>query len=174
MKEPLNRMSATRLAQMIAAGDVTSEVVTRSFVDAIHDRNGSIQAFAWFEADRAMETARELDRLMANERRRGPLHGIPVAVKDNIDTADMPTGYGSPIFATHKPNVDAACVGLLKDAGGFVIGKTVTAELANFTPGRRATRTIRRTRPAARPAAAPRRSLRTSRRSRSARRPRDR
>lgn len=135
MREPLNRLSATRLAQMIAAGDVTSEVVTRSFIDAIHDRNASIEAFAWFEADRALETARELDRLIANDRRRGPLHGVPVAIKDNIDTADMPTGYGSPIFATHKPNIDAACVGLLKDAGGFVIGKTVTAELANFTPG---------------------------------------
>lgn len=135
MREPLNRLSASRLAQMIAAGDVTSEVVTRSFIDAIHDRNAAIEAFAWFEADRALETARELDRLIANDRRRGPLHGVPVAVKDNIDTADMPTGYGSAIYATHKPNVDAACVGLLKHAGAFIIGKTVTAELANFTPG---------------------------------------
>ena len=135
MREPLNRLSATRLAQLIASGDVTSEGVTRSFIDAIHERNASIEAFAWFEADRAIEIARELDRLLANDRRRGPLHGIPVAVKDNIDTAEMPTGYGSPIFATHRPNVDAACVGLIKDAGGFVLGKTVTAELANFTPG---------------------------------------
>ncbi|MCS6945972.1 MAG: amidase, partial [Sutterellaceae bacterium] len=63
------------------------------------------------------------------------LHGLPVAVKDNIDTADMPTAYGSPIYDGHRPSIDAACVSLLKDAGCFVLGKTVTAELANFTPG---------------------------------------
>ena len=66
--------------------------------------------------------------------RRGPLHGLPVAVKDNIDTADMPTGYGSPIYDGHRPGVDAACVAQLKAAGAFMLGKTVAAELANFTP----------------------------------------
>ncbi len=135
MREPLHRLSATRLAQMIAAGEVTSEVVTRSFIDAIHARERQVQAFVWFDADRAIAIARELDRLQANGARRGPLHGVPVAIKDMIDTADMPTTYGSPIYASHRPPADAAAVALLVNAGAFVLGKTVTAELATFTPG---------------------------------------
>ena len=66
----------------------------------------------------------------------GPLHGLPVGVKDIIDTADMPTGYGSPIWRGHRPVRDAACVALVREAGGVVLGKTVTTELAYFTPGR--------------------------------------
>lgn len=135
MKVPLHRLPAARLARMIADGEVTSEVVTRSFIDAIHAREHEVQAFAWFDVDRALGIARELDRLQANAARRGPLHGIPIAVKDLIDTADMPTGYGSPIYASHRPPADAAAVALLVNAGAFVLGKTVTAELANFSPG---------------------------------------
>ena len=131
MREPLYRLSAVRLAQMIAQGEASSEVVTRSFVDAIRGREKEIQAFAWFDADRAIAVARELHLVS----RRGPLHGLPVAIKDNIDTADMPTGYGSIIYEGHRPHCDAACVGLLKNAGAFVLGKMVSAELANFTPG---------------------------------------
>jgi amidase len=136
MREPLHRLPAAKLAQMIAEGQASSEVVTRSFLDAIAERERTIQAFAWFDADRAIAAARELHLVQ----RRGPLHGLPVAVKDNIDTADMPTAYGSPIYESHRPSIDAACVSLLKDAGCFVLGKTVTAELANphnteHTPG---------------------------------------
>ena len=65
----------------------------------------------------------------------GPLHGLPVAVKDNIDTADIPSEYGSAIYAGHVPHADAASVAALRSAGGYVLGKTVSAELANFTPG---------------------------------------
>jgi amidase len=135
MKIPLHRLSATRLAKMIAVGEATSEVVTRSFIDAIHAQERQVQAFAWFDADRALGIARELDRLQANGSRRGLLHGVPVAIKDLIDTADMPTGYGSPIYAAHCPPADAAVVALLGNAGAFALGKTVTAELAAFTPG---------------------------------------
>ncbi len=135
MKLPLHRLSAARLARMIADGEATSEIVTRSFIDAIHAREREVQAFVWFDADRALSIARELDRLQANGARRGLLHGIPVAIKDLIDTADMPTGYGSPIYASHRPPADAAVVALLANAGAFGLGKTVTAELATFTPG---------------------------------------
>jgi amidase len=70
------------------------------------------------------------------EPRRSPLHGIPVAVKDIIDTAGMPTAYGSPIYEGHRPRADAACVALLKQAGAVIMGKTVTAEFAMSHPGR--------------------------------------
>lgn len=135
MREPLYRRPAHELARQIASGEATSEVVTRSFADAIREREHQLHAFAWFDEPRALSVARELDRLLDNDRRRGPLHGVPIAIKDNIDTADLPTGYGSTIYASHRPPADAACVSLLLDAGAFVLGKTVCTELANFTPG---------------------------------------
>ncbi len=84
--------------------------------------------------DRALAEARGRDR----EAPRGPLHGVLIAVKDLIDTFDMPTAYGSPIYHGHRPAADAACVALARAAGGIVLGKTVTTEFATFTPGRTA------------------------------------
>jgi amidase len=131
MRTPLNRLSATRLARMIAGHEVTCEAVTHSFIDAVKQREPDIRAFAWFDPQRALATARELD--IGDWR--GPLHGLPVAVKDNLDTADIPSEYGSAIYAGHVPSADAAAVAALRSAGGYVFAKTVSAELANFTPG---------------------------------------
>jgi hypothetical protein len=131
VKEPLHRLSAAKLAQMISIGEASPETVTRSFIDAIREREPEVQAFAWFDADHALATARMLHLVS----RRGPLHGVPFAVKDNIDTQEMPTAYGSSIYEGHRPDIDAICVAQLKGAGAFVLGKTVSAELANFTPG---------------------------------------
>jgi amidase len=130
MQVPLHRRSAVELARMIAEGEASPETVTRSFIDAMHAREAEVQAFAWFDADHALGTARALH----GAARRGPLHGLPFAVKDNIDTADAPTTYGSVIYEGHRPPTDAACVALLKDAGGVMFGKTALAEFANFTP----------------------------------------
>src|ERR687896_260505 len=66
----------------------------------------------------------------------GPLQGVPVGMKDIIDTHDMPTEYGSPIYKGHRPVNDAACVALTRKAGGVVMGKTVTTEFANRFPGK--------------------------------------
>ena len=119
MRRPLNRLPATQLARMIAAHDVTCEAVTHSFIDAIHDGEREVRAFAWFDADRAIATAREFDRLEW----RGTLHGLPAAIKDNIDTADIPSHYGSTIFLGHVPQADAASVAALRAAGAFVLGQ---------------------------------------------------
>jgi amidase len=67
---------------------------------------------------------------------RGLLHGIPVGVKDIMDTADMPTAYGSPIYFGHQPAADASCVALIRAAGGLILGKTVTTEFAVLHPGK--------------------------------------
>ena len=131
MKTPLNRLPAAQLARMIAAHEVSCEAVTHSFVDAVREREREVRAFAWFVASRALEAAREFDRVEW----RGALHGLPVAVKDNIDTADIPSEYGSAVFIGHVPLADSACIAALRSAGAYVFGKTVTAELANFTPG---------------------------------------
>ena len=131
MRPPLNRLPAAQLLRMIAAREVTCEMVTHSFVDAVEQREGEVHALAWFEAERALNTARAFD-LGAKS---GPLRGLPVAVKDVIDTAGVATERGSPIYAGRVPNADAACIALMKASGSYVFGKTVTAELANFTPG---------------------------------------
>lgn len=130
MKEPLHRLPAARLAQMIALGEASPETVTRSFIDAIAEREAELQTFAWFDADHALAAARALHLVS----RRGLLHGLPFAVKDNIDTRDMPTAYGSPIYAGHRPGIDAVCVAQLRSAGAFPLAKTALAELANTTP----------------------------------------
>src|SRR6266513_3117798 len=82
----------------------------------------------------ALAGARRLDA----EPPRGPLHGLPIAVKDLIDTVDMPTAYGSAIYRGHRPTADASCVALARAAGAIVLGKTVTTEFAAFTPGKTA------------------------------------
>lgn len=131
MKLPLNRLSAAQLARMIAAREVSCEAVTHSFLDAIGQREDEVRAFAWIDRDRALAVARNFDHAPG----RGALYGLPVAIKDVIDTAGINTEYGSPIYAGHVPRADAACVAAIRAAGGYVLGKTVTAELANFAPG---------------------------------------
>ena len=131
MRPPLNRLPAAQLLHMLASREVTCEMVTHSFVDAIEQREADVHAFAWFKAERALNIARGFDK----SAKTGPLLGLPVAVKDVIDTDGIATEHGSPIYAGRVPHADAACVALLRAAGGYVYGKTVTAELANFAPG---------------------------------------
>ncbi len=131
MRPPLNRLSAAQLVRMIASREVTCETVTHSFVDAIGQRESEVRAFVWIDAERALSAARGFDV----NAKFGLLAGLPVAVKDVIDTAGIATEYGSPIYAAHVPGADAACVAAVHAAGGYVLGKTVTAEFANFTPG---------------------------------------
>ncbi|MEP6608520.1 MAG: amidase [Burkholderiaceae bacterium] len=131
MTPPLNRFSATQLARLLAAREITHEAVTHSFLDAVAQRESEVRAFAWIDPARALKIARKFDGVAA----RGALAGLPIAVKDVIDTAGIPTEYGSPIYAGRVPHADAACVAALHLAGGYVLGKTVSAELANFAPG---------------------------------------
>jgi len=131
MRPPLNRLSAAQLVRMIASREVTCEAVTHSFVDAVGQRENEVRAFAWIDAQRALNAARDFDV----GAKFGLLAGLPVAVKDVIDTAGIATEYGSPIYVGRVPGADAASVAAVRAAGGYVFGKTVTAELANFTPG---------------------------------------
>src|SRR5215208_5550099 len=97
-------------------------------------REPVVGAWHYLDRDAALAAARRCDASAPS----GPLHGIPIAVKDLIDTADMPTGYGSAIYGGHLPGADAACVALARAAGAIVMGKTVTTEFACFTPGKTA------------------------------------
>ena len=95
-----------------------------------------MQAFAHLDPEHALAQARALDRHKANGGRIGPLHGIPVGIKDIFDTADYPTECGSPVLAGRRPDADAAVVRKLREAGAVIIGKTVTTEFAYFHPGK--------------------------------------
>jgi Asp-tRNA(Asn)/Glu-tRNA(Gln) amidotransferase A subunit family amidase len=111
---------------------MTIESAIRASLARIDARERELGAWAFLARDAALARARELDRSAPQ----GPLHGLAAGVKDVIDTADMPTEYGSPIYAGHRPRADAACVLRLKQAGAIVLGKTVTAEFAFMHPGR--------------------------------------
>jgi Asp-tRNA(Asn)/Glu-tRNA(Gln) amidotransferase A subunit family amidase len=99
-------------------------------------RDEDIHAWAALDEARALALADACDRHRANGDELGSLHGAPVGVKDIIDTASLPTALGSPVFAGRRPERDAAVVERLERAGAFVLGKTVTTELAYMHPGR--------------------------------------
>ncbi len=127
-----NELTAGAAAARIAAGTLTSEALVKACLARIEAREPAVGAWEHLDPDAAIRQAVALDR----GPRRGPLHGVPVAVKDIFDTADMPTGYGSPIYAGGRPAWDAACVALLRAAGAVLLGKTVTTEFALFAPGK--------------------------------------
>ena len=127
----LNRLSATAAARKLAAGEITAEALLADCLARIAEREPDVRAWTFLDPDAAMRRARALDSQGAA----GLLHGLPIAVKDLFDTFDMPSSYGSPIYADHRPAWDAACVAVARAAGAIVVGKTVTTEFATFHPG---------------------------------------
>src|SRR6266478_7637793 len=130
----LRSLSAREAARQIAERRISAEELAAAYIERIEAREAVVGAWQYFDRDAALAAARQRDA----EPPRGPLHGIPIAVKDLIDTADMPTGYGSPIYEGHRPAADAACVALARAAGAVALGKTVTTEFACFTAGKTA------------------------------------
>jgi len=131
--DPLS-LTARAAAREIAAGRLKATAYTEACLERIAAREPVVGAWQYLDPQQALEAARRCDANPPS----GPLHGIPIAVKDLIDTSDMPTGYGSPIYHNHRPAADAACVALARAAGAVVLGKTVTTEFAAFTPGKTA------------------------------------
>ena len=131
--EALCRLGAAEAARRIAAGDLTSEALVAACLERIAAREETVRAWAHLDPAAALAQARDRDAARAP---RGPLHGVPVGVKDIVDTADLPTECGTQVHAGRRPPRDAACVARLRAAGAVVLGKTVTTELAYFSPGR--------------------------------------
>ena len=127
-------LNAWEAAEAIAAGTLTSETLVRDCLQRIEERDPEIAAWTHLDPQRALAQARARDRVSSSR----PLHGVPVGIKDIIDTADMPTTYGSPIYADHQTAWDAACVALLRQAGAVIMGKTVSTEFAMYEPGKTA------------------------------------
>jgi Asp-tRNA(Asn)/Glu-tRNA(Gln) amidotransferase A subunit family amidase len=118
-------LTATEALAAIRAGRLTATDYREACLERIAAREGTIRAFAWLDPA-AVRRATPSD---------GPLAGMPIGVKDVIDTADMPSQYGSPAWAGHRPRADAACVAAARAAGAVVMGKTVTTEFATRHPG---------------------------------------
>ncbi len=127
-----HEMDAVTLARKLSQRELSAETLLASCLERIDAREPQVQAWSHIARDAALERARELDRGPV----RGLLHGLPIGVKDLFDTADMPTTYGSPIYAGHRPAADAAPVALCREQGGVMVGKTVTTEFATFNPGK--------------------------------------
>ncbi len=127
----LNLLSATEAAARIAAGDITSEALVADCLARIEARDGALRAWAFVDPELALAEARSRDAAVAPL---GPLHGVPVGIKDVLDTKDMPTEYGSEIYRGYRPAADSACVAALRRAGAVLIGKTTTTQFASPIP----------------------------------------
>jgi Asp-tRNA(Asn)/Glu-tRNA(Gln) amidotransferase A subunit family amidase len=127
----LNTLSATEIVSRTTSGAVRCEDVARACLDRIDTREPVVKAWSFLDADLVLREAKALDACTT----RGPLHGVPVGVKDVIETCDMPTEMGSPIYRGYQTRSDASCVALLRAAGALIFGKTVTCEFAGVTAG---------------------------------------
>ncbi|MCS0496567.1 amidase [Ancylobacter sp. MQZ15Z-1] len=128
--EALNALSAMEMVRGISGGRFTAEAVMRACLERVAAREPEVKAWAALDAEKALAAARLADRTPA----RGLLHGVPFGVKDVIETGELPTAMGSPLYEGYRPRVDAACVALARAAGALVLGKTITAEFAGSAP----------------------------------------
>ena len=130
------QMSALRAAEAIRGGELTSEELVGACLARIEECEEQIGAWEHLDEEFAIRQAREADLAKGEGKALGPFHGVPVGIKDIIDTAELPTENGSPLHAGRRPTEDAALVSLLKNAGAVIMGKTVTTEFAVYHPGK--------------------------------------
>jgi len=132
----LFELSATEAARGIQEGRFSSVELVDACLQRISDTDSAIGAWAFLDPDLARSQAKAMDELRQHGKPTGPLHGVPVGIKDIFDTADMPTAYGSPIFEKRQPTEDSTVVSRLREAGAVILGKTVTTEFAFLAPAR--------------------------------------
>ncbi|MEA3193609.1 MAG: hypothetical protein QOD26_1942 [Betaproteobacteria bacterium] len=130
------QLSATEAAQRIGEGVLTSEELVGACLERIRQVEPTVQAWTFLDEDLALAQARAADQHKRSGQAIGDLHGVPVGLKDIIDTADMPTENGCALHKGRAPRNDAAVVAMLRAAGAIVLGKTVTTECAYFSPGK--------------------------------------
>jgi len=132
LDESLTRLSANEAARAIAQGEITSRELVAACLERIEAREEVVGAWQFLDKELALAQAQRCDESPGM----GPLRGVPVGIKDIIQTSDMPTCYGSSIYANNRTSVDAECVKRLRAAGAVILGKTVTTEFAVFAPGK--------------------------------------
>jgi Asp-tRNA(Asn)/Glu-tRNA(Gln) amidotransferase A subunit family amidase len=128
--------SLIEAAEHVREGRATATELVRDCLARIEEREPEVQAFAFLDRDHALAQAQALDLQRAQGKALGPLHGVPVGIKDVFDTSDYPTELGSPLWVGRMPRRDSAVVARLRAAGAVILGKTVTTEYACFHPGK--------------------------------------
>jgi Asp-tRNA(Asn)/Glu-tRNA(Gln) amidotransferase A subunit family amidase len=131
MSEP-HELTATEGLRAMDAGKLTAEAWVASCLERIGNRDQTVLAWEYLDRDGALARARALDKAGGG----GIAAGVPFGAKDIIDTADMPTAYGTPIHQGHRPGRDAGCVAITRAAGAILLGKTVTTEFGHRYPGK--------------------------------------
>ncbi len=126
---------ARDLARAMRSGELRATAIVEAFLQRIVEREPTVKAWAWLDPEQALRAAASADALFDSGSPLAALHGLPVGVKDIIDTFDMPTEFGTPIHKGRRPAKDAVLVARLRQVGAIVLGKTVTAELAVYSPG---------------------------------------
>ncbi len=134
-KSPIE-LTAVEAAAAIRDGNLSSEQLVEACIARIDEVDDKVEAWAYLDRDHALKQAKEADLAVAEGKPTGPLHGVPVGIKDIFDTHDMPTEDGTVLHAGEQPLRDAAAVALLRQAGAVIMGKTVTTELAVYAPGK--------------------------------------
>ena len=129
-------LSARDAAQQIRDGKLTSEELVGACLERCREREPQVQAWTFLDEEHALAQARAADELRRSGQAAGPLCGVPVGIKDIIDTGDMPTENGTVLHQGRAPRNDAAVVAMLRAAGAVILGKTVTTECAYFHPGK--------------------------------------
>jgi Asp-tRNA(Asn)/Glu-tRNA(Gln) amidotransferase A subunit family amidase len=132
----LSALSLADAAAGIRDGQITSTELVEACLARIEEVDGKVQAWAFLDRDHALAQARAADDHRRHGKPTGPLHGVPLGVKDILDTGDYPTEFGSPLWSGRTPRQDAAAVARLRAAGAVVMGKTVTTEYAYYNPGK--------------------------------------
>lgn len=132
----LNWLAATDVARAIREGAITAEQLVEACLARIREAEPQVQAWHYLDDKHALAQARSLDEHRREGKPLGPLHGVPVGIKDIMDTSDMPTEDGTVLHAGRTPARDAVVVAKLRAAGAVILGKTVTTECAYFHPGK--------------------------------------
>src|SRR5215468_11843976 len=130
------RLTAAEAARRIREGEISSVDLVGACLERIREIEPEVQAWTYLDPDYAMTQAKAADEWRLSDRPFGALHGVPIGLKDIIDTADMPTENGSVLHAGRTPGQDAGVVEQLRAAGLVIMGKTVTTEFATRTPGK--------------------------------------
>ena len=132
----LSELSAVDAAAAIRAGECTSEELVRACLDHTESIERTVGAWQYLEPELAMKQARDADLHRRGGAPLGPLHGVPVGIKDIFDTEDMPTEDGTVLHSGRTPASDSTAVARLREAGAIIMGKTVTTEMAVYAPGK--------------------------------------
>ena len=129
------KLSAVEMVQSLKKGEITSEELVKSYIEQIKKKEKEVEAWEFFDQELVLAQAKKLDELHQSGKH-GDLHGIPVGIKDIFDTENMPTIDGTEIHKKNPSWNDCTVVSKLKQAGAIIMGKTVTAELAYYSPGK--------------------------------------